>query len=248
MMGVERETWRRFLRSRERGVAHVKITGLFRTRRPSGGTCILGPTAAGRVILENFRANGRRVDCFVDPQGKFRGESWAGLPVVKLAGQEDLPRLKGLGIRHFSLVAGATAARKRLFEACLAAGLEPVSLTHPTATILAEAVIGRGCVVGARAIIGVGAELGDDCLVGMATLIDHDCRIGPHTAIGAGVTIGAQTVIEEGGFIGDGVTLLPSLTIGAKAIIVSGSVVTQDLSADAVSAGVPARLIRRTRR
>ena len=89
------------------------------SRRESGGVCILGPTGSGRVILENFRANGRDVDCFVDPQGKFLGDSWAGLPVVKLEGQDALPELKRLGIREFAIASGATASRRRLFYACL---------------------------------------------------------------------------------------------------------------------------------
>ena len=57
----------------------MRLKKLFPGRRGHGGICILGPTPSGRMILENFRANGREVDCFVDPQGKFRGDSWAGL-------------------------------------------------------------------------------------------------------------------------------------------------------------------------
>lgn len=209
--------------------------------------CIVGPTASGRVILENFRANGREVACFVDPQGKFRGESWAGLPVVKLAGQGELPRLKRLGIDDFAVVSGATAARKRLFRACIEADLKPVDLTHPTATVLEGARIGPGCVVGARALVGVGAALEENCLIGMGSLIDRDAFIGRHATVGAGANLGAGTALQECTFVGDGVVVLPGRSVGTGAIVISGSVVTQDIPAAAIAAGVPARLIRRNR-
>jgi len=218
-----------------------------RRRRKPGGVCILGPTGSGRVILENFRANGREVDCFVDPQGKFRGDSWAGLPVVKLEGQEKLPELKRLGIREFAVVSGATAPRSRLFAACIEAGLAPVSLTHPTATLLENAQMGQGCVIGARALIGVGSVLRDNCLIGMGSILDRDCVVGKDATIGAGVTLGAETVLEERAFVGDGVTTLPGRCIGSGAIMISGSVVTQDIPDDSIAAGVPTRLIRRRR-
>ena len=212
-----------------------------------GGVCILGPTPSGRVLLDNFRANGKNVACFVDPQGKFRGDTWAGLPVVKLEGQQDLPRLRRLGIREFAIVSGATSARKRLFHACLQAGLRPVELTHPTATVLDGAHIGRGCVIGARALVGVGVVIEANALIGMASTLDHDCHVGHHANVGAGVTVGAESNLDEGAFLGDGVTILASRRVGRGAIVISGSVVTQDIPAEAIAAGVPAHLIRRKR-
>ena len=226
----------------------MQIKGLSLRRRRSGGICILGPTSSGRMILENFRANGRKVDCFVDPQGKFRGDSWAGLPVIKLAGQADLPKLKRRGIREFAIVSGAASLRKRLYTACLKSGLVPAVLTHPTATVLENVSIGHGCVIGARALIGVGATLEDNSLIGMGSLLDHDCLVSRHASVGAGSTLGANTILEECAFVGDGVVTHPGRRIGYGAIVVSGSIVTQDIPPDAIAAGAPARLIRRNQK
>jgi acetyltransferase-like isoleucine patch superfamily enzyme len=45
-------------------------------------------------------------------------------------------------------------------------------------------------------------------------------------------------------WVGRGATILPGVTLGAGAIIGANSVVTRDVPAQAIVAGVPARLIR----
>ena len=65
--------------------------------------------------------------------------------------------------------------------------------------------------------------------------------------VGAGVTVGAESRLDEGAFLGDGVTILASRRVGRGVIVISGSVITQDIPDEAIAAGVPARLIRRKR-
>lgn len=54
----------------------------------------------------------------------------------------------------------------------------------------------------------------------------------------------AKVIIESDSDIGVGAIILPGVTIGEGAIVGAGSVVTKDVPAFAVVAGVPARLIR----
>ena len=53
-----------------------------------------------------------------------------------------------------------------------------------------------------------------------------------------------RTVVREGASIGGGAVLLPGLTIGKRAMIGAGAVVTRDVPDDGVVHGDPARLQR----
>ena len=52
------------------------------------------------------------------------------------------------------------------------------------------------------------------------------------------------TVVKQGASIGSSVTILCGVTIGERALIGAGSVVTRDVPAGMIAAGNPARVIR----
>lgn len=56
----------------------------------------------------------------------------------------------------------------------------------------------------------------------------------------------APVVIGRKVWLGAAVTVLPGVTIGDDAVVGAGAVVTKDVPANAIVAGVPARLIRMT--
>jgi acetyltransferase-like isoleucine patch superfamily enzyme len=54
----------------------------------------------------------------------------------------------------------------------------------------------------------------------------------------------APVVIEDDSDLGVGSIILPGVTVGRGAVVGAGAVVTRDVPAYAVAAGVPARVIR----
>lgn len=51
-------------------------------------------------------------------------------------------------------------------------------------------------------------------------------------------------VIKKNAWLGAGVTVLPGVTVGENAVVAAGAVVTQDVAANTLVAGIPAKFIK----
>ncbi len=126
------------------------------------------------------------------------------------------------------------------------------------------ASIREGCQIGEGSVIGRGAMLLYDCMIGNYVRIQDQVHIAgktiieDHTFIGMGVVTSndndvylsrfglaplrhQKLVIRKYAFIGVNATLLPGIEIGRGAIVAAGAVVTKDVPAWTMVAGVPAR-------
>jgi len=106
--------------------------------------------------------------------------------------------------------------------------------------------LGRGVFInlGCRFQDTGGITIGDGTLVGHgSTLTTLNHHVDPERRadmIPAPIRIGRKV------WLGAAVTVVPGVTIGDGAIVGAGAVVTKDVAANAIVAGVPAKLIRLT--
>lgn len=88
-----------------------------------------------------------------------------------------------------------------------------------------------------------GIFIGDGVLIGhyvtIATLNHGFAPADRHDLIPAPVVIGNNV------WIGSNATILPGVTIGDNAVVAAGAVVTKDVPANTVVAGVPAKIVKR---
>ena len=108
--------------------------------------------------------------------------------------------------------------------------------------------IGNRCKISSHTFICEGVTLEDDVFVGHNVTFTNDRY--PRATNGDGQLqtdadwVCIRTLVKRGASIGSGTTLLCGITIGEKAMIGAGSVVTKDVPPRAVVAGNPARVIR----
>lgn|SRR5215813_6848366 len=108
--------------------------------------------------------------------------------------------------------------------------------------------IGKSCKISSHSFICEGVTVEDDVFVGHHVVFINDRY--PRAVNQAGelqteVDWTVQpTVVKRGASIGSGAVLLCNVTVGEKAIVGAGSVVTKDVPANAIVAGNPARIIR----
>ena len=107
------------------------------------------------------------------------------------------------------------------------------------------AVIGGRCKVSSHTFICEGVKIEDECFIGHGVMFINDRR--PKAVNADGSLQGREdwkcegTVVKRRASIGSGATILGGVTIGEGALIGAGAVVTHDVPAGAVVAGVPAR-------
>jgi len=111
------------------------------------------------------------------------------------------------------------------------------------------AAIGRRCKISSHTFICEGVTIEDDVFVGHNVTFIND-RFPRATNEGGNLQTEQDwkcepTLIRKGASIGSSVTVLCGVTVGERAIIGAGSVVTKNVPPDTIVAGNPARVVRK---
>ena len=111
------------------------------------------------------------------------------------------------------------------------------------------AVVGNNCKIQSHSFLCEGVTLEDEVFVGHGVMFTNDRFPRATNEEGLPKTDSEwaceKTVVKRGASIGSNATILCGLTIGERAIIGAGSVVTKDVPAGAIVAGNPARVLRK---
>lgn len=133
------------------------------------------------------------------------------------------------------------------------------------AQVRERAVIGDNCIIGRGAYIGTGVIVGANCKIQNYALVYEPATLADGVFIGPGVVLTNDTypravgpdggiksaadwtpvgvAIEEGASIGARAVCVAPVVVGAWSMVAAGAVVTKDVPAFALMAGVPARRI-----
>ena len=117
--------------------------------------------------------------------------------------------------------------------------------------------LGRFCRIGKDVYIDVKVSVGDDCKIQNFAALYRGVRIGQRVFVGPHACFTndkypragnpdwevVPTEVADGASIGANATILCGIDIGRYAMVAAGAVVTKDVPAHALVAGVPAKVI-----
>jgi UDP-2-acetamido-3-amino-2,3-dideoxy-glucuronate N-acetyltransferase len=107
------------------------------------------------------------------------------------------------------------------------------------------ATVGKNCKISSHSFICEGVHIEDGVFIGHGVMFTNDKYPRAVNPDGSQQTDAdwkvIPTYVRKGASIGSNATIICGVTIGERAIVGAGAVVTKDVPADAVVAGVPAR-------
>jgi sugar O-acyltransferase (sialic acid O-acetyltransferase NeuD family) len=211
----------------------------------TGGNCI---DILDTLLDINDQRDDPVYECigFLDDNPAKWNQSFYGVPVLGplMRAQEILECFFVFGIGSVSnfwkradILAGTGIPDER-FE----------TIVHPTASVSRFATLGIGTVIFQNVTITSGAHIGRHVSILPNSIISHDDRIGDFTCIAGGVCVSGNVQVGPGCYLGTNATIKDGVRIGKACLVGMGSVVLQDVPANTVVVGNPARFLRHTDR
>lgn len=123
-------------------------------------------------------------------------------------------------------------------------GAQAISIIHPSVIISDTAKLGSGVFICPNVVINTNAVLGDENIIFSNVVIEHDSKIGNLCYFSPSSTLCGKVIVEDRVYIGPNAVITAGVHIGKNAIIGAGAVVLNDVPANTVYVGNPAKFLK----
>lgn len=123
---------------------------------------------------------------------------------------------------------------------------------EPGAIIRDQVEIGDNAVIMMGAVINIGAIIGEGTMIDMGAILGGRATVGNHCHIGAGAVLAGvvepasatPVIIEDNVLVGANAVVIEGCRVGKNSVVAAGAVVINDIPANVVVAGCPAKVIK----
>ncbi|GKU82323.1 2,3,4,5-tetrahydropyridine-2,6-dicarboxylate N-acetyltransferase [Niallia sp. NCCP-28] len=123
---------------------------------------------------------------------------------------------------------------------------------EPGAIIRDQVEIGDNAVIMMGAVINIGASIGEGSMIDMGAILGGRATVGKNCHVGAGAVLAGvieppsakPVIIEDDVLIGANAVVVEGVSVGKGSVVAAGAIVLEDVPANTLVAGAPARVIK----
>lgn len=207
-----------------------------------GGTCL---DILDTILDVNDSPNpekwGGPFDClgFVDDNPNASEDQLKGFPYLGSLDQaqnyKDCFFINGIGSPR------THKAKRSIIEKLGISNDHFLSIIHPTASLSRYSSIGKGVVIFQNVTLTTNTIIGDHVVILPNSIISHDVTVGSYSCIAGGVCLSGKVSVGESCYLGTNCSVRDSVYIGDNSLVGMGSVVINDIEADSIVKGIPAK-------
>jgi sugar O-acyltransferase (sialic acid O-acetyltransferase NeuD family) len=215
--------------------------------RNGGDLLIVGAGGFGRETAQAVHDSNRcgtawRLLGYLDDNPARHGTVIDGTTI--LGGRDEIRRLPDAAVVVCTGRPGDYVSRMRIVSDLDLPTERYATIVHPTAAVSASSVIGRGSVLLAHVVLTAAVRVGAHVAIMPHATLTHDNVIDDFATVASGVRLGGGVRVQRAAYLGAGALIGENRNIGSFALVGMGAVVTHDVPARQVWAGVPARYLR----